>query len=91
MVSCDGMSKHIGSWIEQAACRDADPELFFPIGSVPAPKQLEAARRICGACPVHAPCLRFAVETGQAGGIWAGTTEQERRTIREAALYGAAR
>ncbi|MDF5755862.1 WhiB family transcriptional regulator [Spongiactinospora sp. TRM90649] len=78
----------MGSWIEQAACRDTDPELFFPIGAAPAPEQLRAARRICGTCPVHGACLRFAVETGQAGGIWAGTTERERRSIREEALHG---
>ncbi|MFI0416752.1 WhiB family transcriptional regulator [Spongiactinospora sp. 9N601] len=79
----------MGSWIEHAACRDADPELFFPIGSIPSPEQLKAARRICADCPVHGPCLRFAVESGQSGGIWAGTTERERRAMREEVLHGA--
>jgi WhiB family redox-sensing transcriptional regulator len=78
----------MGSWIQEAACRDADPEVFFPIGPVPGNDQLKAVRVICGGCPVRGPCLRFAVESGQVGGIWAGTTEQERRTMREEALYG---
>ncbi|MCG5212582.1 WhiB family transcriptional regulator [Streptosporangium sp. KLBMP 9127] len=66
---------------------DADPEIFFPIGPVPATEQLRAVRAICGECPVRGPCLRFALETGQAAGIWAGTTEQERRAMREKVLH----
>ena len=46
------------SWRETAACRDADPELFFPVGTAgPALSQTEEAKRICRACPAQAPCL----------------------------------
>jgi WhiB family redox-sensing transcriptional regulator len=46
------------SWREAAACRDADPELFFPVGTAgPALRQIEEAKRICRACPAQAPCL----------------------------------
>ena len=42
------------NWREVAACRDADPDLFFPVGTAgPALRQVEEAKRICRACPAH--------------------------------------
>ncbi|WP_285774588.1 WhiB family transcriptional regulator [Microtetraspora sp. NBRC 13810] len=79
----------MGTWIEKAACRDLDPEIFFPIGAAPAVSQLRQARRICGACSVRGQCLRYALETGQQAGIWGGATEGERRAMREEVLHGA--
>ncbi|MFB9207567.1 WhiB family transcriptional regulator [Nonomuraea spiralis] len=40
------------------------------------------ARRICQGCPVRVQCLTWAVETGEAEGMWGGTTPDERRRIR---------
>lgn len=78
-------------WRDHAACRDADPELFFPLGtrgaSVP---QVEQAKLVCRACPVSLPCLRWALEHGDAG-VWGGTTDEERRRRREARALGEAR
>lgn len=72
-------------WRDLAACRHADPELFFPIGSTgPALHQIDQAKRICQACPVQAPCLTSALDHGLAFGIWGGTTEEERRALRGA-------
>jgi WhiB family redox-sensing transcriptional regulator len=71
------------TWRDDAACRDADPELFFPIGTTgPALVQIGEAKRICRACPAQAPCLAWALENGIADGIWGGTTHDERRAIR---------
>ena len=40
------------NWRDDAACRDADPELFFPVGTAgPALRQIRDARRICCGCP----------------------------------------
>ena len=48
------------SWQHYAACRNRDPELFFPIGSTgPAVRQLQEAKRICAGCPVRSECLEF--------------------------------
>jgi WhiB family redox-sensing transcriptional regulator len=73
------------NWREDAACRDADPDLFFPIASTgPALDQIDRAKRVCAACPVRRPCLMWALEQGIEYGIWGGTSEAERRAIRRA-------
>jgi WhiB family redox-sensing transcriptional regulator len=73
-------------WRHKAACRDIDPEIFFPIGATgPALAQIQAAQAICGTCTVQKECLEWAIETGQDAGIWGGTTEDERREIRRGA------
>lgn len=70
-------------WRDQAACRQEDPDLFFPVGTTgPALGQIEQAKAICRGCPVIEDCLRFALDTGQDYGIWGGLTENERRTLR---------
>lgn len=69
-------------WRNYAACRDADPDLFFPIGtSGPSLLQIDEAKQVCRTCPVCGPCLRWASDTGAAG-VWGGTTEEERRKRR---------
>ena len=68
------------NWRDEAACRDADPDLFFPIGSTgPALRQIVEAKRICRTCPVQARCLAWALHNGITDGVWGGTTEDERR------------
>ena len=43
-------------WRHRAACRDVDPELFFPIGNTgPALMQIEEAKQVCRRCPVIEP------------------------------------
>jgi WhiB family redox-sensing transcriptional regulator len=65
-----------------AACRNADPELFFPIGEGRfARKQITAAKAVCGRCPVAADCLGWALDTGQLEGVWGGRTPSERRKL----------
>lgn len=72
----------IGSLWEQAACRTADPELFFPVAAVGAGRaRLARAKAVCAGCPVREQCLDYALQTGQTHGVWGGTTEEERRVI----------
>lgn len=76
------MTVHM-NWREDIACRDADPDLFFPISATGAAlRQMEEAKRICRACPVQIQCLAWALENGVADGVWGGTTPDERRIIR---------
>jgi WhiB family redox-sensing transcriptional regulator len=70
-------------WRDHAACRDLDPDLFFPAGATgPAVDQIEAAKAFCASCPVREACLQFALETNQDAGIWGGADEEERRKLR---------
>ena len=65
-------------WRDRAACRDTDPELFFPIGTTGlAIDQIEAARTVCLQCPVRQECLEFALATNQEAGVWGATTEDQ--------------
>lgn len=69
-------------WRDHAACRDVNPDLFFPFGTSGASLlQIDEAKQICRTCPVCGPCLRWALDSGDAG-IWGGTTEDERRNLR---------
>jgi DNA-binding transcriptional ArsR family regulator len=53
-----------------AACRTADPALFFPEpGDTGAEAQAQA---VCVGCPVRAQCYAQAVENGERWGIWGG-------------------
>jgi WhiB family redox-sensing transcriptional regulator len=70
-------------WRDHAACRDADPELFFPDGDVRSARaQAKAAKLICRRCPVSATCLSWALASGLEAGIWGGLTEDERHRLR---------
>ncbi|HXU96825.1 MAG TPA: WhiB family transcriptional regulator [Jiangellaceae bacterium] len=70
-------------WRHIAACRDEDPELFFPIGNTgPALLQIEEAKSVCRRCPVREDCLQFALESGQDAGVWGGLSEDERRALK---------
>lgn len=70
------------NWREDAACRDADPDLFFPISTTRAAlRQIDEAKRICRACPAQVQCLAWALENGVTDGVWGATTEDERRAI----------
>ena len=57
-----------------AACRDADPRLFFP-----EPGESDAeAKAICAACPVRAGCLAAALANRERYGVWGGVNLEAR-------------
>jgi WhiB family redox-sensing transcriptional regulator len=79
-------------WRAGAACRDADPELFFPDGdSRSARAQVKTAKLICRGCPVSATCLSWALASGQEAGIWGGLTEDERHRLHRSGLLSTGR
>ncbi len=74
-------------WRQLAACRDTDPDLFFPVGTTgTAIEQIEAAKAVCLGCEVQGSCLEFALATNQESGVWGATSEEERRKLRKSWL-----
>ena len=72
-------------WREASACRDADPDLFFPVSSgVAGQMQTDQAKSVCHGCAVVEQCLSFALATHQDEGIWGGLTPAERQSLRRA-------
>lgn len=62
-------------WQADAACRTADPEIFFiHQGESAAP-----AKAICATCPVIEACRDFALTNRERVGIWGGMSAHERR------------
>jgi WhiB family redox-sensing transcriptional regulator len=60
-------------WMSLAACRDMDPDVFFPTGvGVAGQRQVAAAERICRTCPVQEQCGEQRVRTGASTGVWGG-------------------
>lgn len=66
------------AWREFAACKDADPDLFFPSQG----QNGARAKAVCAECPVAAECLQWALVNNETIGVWGGTNERDRRLIR---------
>jgi WhiB family redox-sensing transcriptional regulator len=64
-------------YFEQAACRGVDPALFFPERGDPT----GPAKAVCAGCVHKLECL--ALGLGEHFGIWGGTSERERRSLRQ--------
>ena len=72
--------------LDGAACRAADPELFFaPDDERPADRETRVAWAVtvCHGCPVQVACYAAAVANGEQHGIWGGVdftrTRRQRR------------
>jgi WhiB family transcriptional regulator, redox-sensing transcriptional regulator len=64
-------------WLERAACRGRDVELFYSLEE----EDVRAALAICAVCEVQTECYERAMTGREAFGVWGGTTETERRRI----------
>ncbi|HEY2814916.1 MAG TPA: WhiB family transcriptional regulator [Acidimicrobiales bacterium] len=83
-LSVEPFSIEDDDWRDYAACRDTNPDLFFPVGTTgPAIEQIDQAKAVCRECPSQVPCLEFALTTNQDSGVWGGTSEEERRKLRK--------
>ena len=69
-----------GDWTEQAACKNADPALFYAnsdsTDNVAADRA--KAKQICQSCPSIDQCLQHAIDTDERWGIWGGMEPLER-------------
>jgi len=78
-------------WRLAAACRFADPELFFPVSATGRSiDQVALAKSVCAECIVRRQCLEFALATREPHGVWGGMTEEERGRIATRAARRAA-
>lgn len=67
-------------WRHYAACRDEDPDLFFPVSEAgPGAEQVQRAKTVCARCPVQQECLNYAVEAGLDHGVFGASSSAERR------------
>src|SRR5436309_1178268 len=65
-------------WMDRAACRGLEPELFFPDdGADPA-----EAIAVCRCCMVRRECLEYAQQHREPYGIWGGLTPRQRAARR---------
>lgn len=68
----------MSDWRDDAACRDTDPDAFYP----DAGKSGTYALMICRRCPVRTECLAEALDLGDQFGIWGGLSVAERKNLR---------
>lgn len=71
----------VTSWKSRAACSGYPNDLFFPTVEV-SERAVQRAVAVCSICAVSDDCLQYAFETNQRAGIWGGTTEKERKSLR---------
>ncbi|MGK4581711.1 WhiB family transcriptional regulator [Kitasatospora sp. HPMI-4] len=73
-------SRRDHTWVRRAACADStQSDLFYPSPDETAKNQ--AAKALCGGCPVSDQCLTEALETNDRYGIRAGLDENERLAL----------
>lgn len=74
-------------WMERAACRGMDPEMWFPDAGQQHTTRSQAARAVCARCPVRRECLAvaLAVPGYRDHGIWGGTLVAQRHELRKQA------
>ena len=68
----------------EAACSGKDTAIWFPTRGDNGAR----AKRLCAGCPVRVGCLVGAVERGEQYGVWGGSGETERRSLRRAWCIG---
>lgn len=70
IVSMTANARMPGDWWTLAACRTAEPELFFPISTKGRSRaDVARAHAVCFGCQVRRPCLDYALADQQNLGI----------------------
>ena len=74
-------TEYADRWEERAACRSADPTIFFNTR----PAHISSAKQICSRCCVQGECLARALRAESLDprryGVFGGLTALERRTL----------
>lgn len=70
------------NWQLKGSCRGLDPNFFHPSKG----ESSDTPKMMCKNCPVKESCLSFAIVNFEKFGVWGGTSERERRAIRNTLL-----
>lgn len=76
-----GPNADLWEWQLRGACRGVDSSLFFHPEGERGPSRTareNAAKAVCGRCPVVDPCRAHALATREPYGVWGGMSESER-------------
>lgn len=66
------------TWRSEAACKDEDPDIFFPdMATAHGQKISRFAIKICQECPVKVRCAQHGIRHERYG-VWGGMSEGER-------------
>lgn len=66
----------------RAACRDEDPEIFFPGQGADGSE----AKRVCRHCVIRAGCRAWALPIQGLAGVWGGLSANDRTRLRNKGL-----
>lgn len=72
------MSKQ--NWMSQGNCASLTPEQTDELFFIGPGKSSKRAQLFCASCPVKRECSNFAITYNEYG-IWAGSTEEDRRNL----------
>lgn len=89
----DELQARVGGREARCAAASVDPDEWFPLTADPVKARHQAAHALalCAACRVRPECLELSLRLWSGAGhsgIWGGTLESERRTLREEWLGG---
>jgi WhiB family transcriptional regulator, redox-sensing transcriptional regulator len=68
------------AWQRRGACRGEPLGQFFPSRG----GDVRPGKALCAACVVRSDCVAYAMADPDLAGIWGGTSERERATMRRA-------
>jgi len=68
---------HQEPWMDDALCKQVDPELWFPEKGQTAAE----AKAVCALCSVKAECLQYSLKNRERFGVWGAVAERDRRKM----------
>ncbi|WP_124390575.1 WhiB family transcriptional regulator [Rhodococcus wratislaviensis] len=85
MVKLTPSTEH-WDWQLRARCRYMDSDLFFAKDNEKKGARVRrerVAKEICRECPVRHQCFEYAMAARELFGVWGGTSESDRKRLRE--------